>query len=259
MFGDIGHGVVLLTIGWVLHKRWPAVTVLIPCGASAVLFGFLFGSIFGNEHLITPLWMNPVDDPLVVLMVPLVGGVVILLLGLFLQSLEAVWSGQFRHWTMTQAPVIVMYLSLIAALFVDGAMIAFTVGLLWYLAGHYLVATERPLIKVLVSVGELVESLFQLVVNSVSFIRVGAFALAHAGLSLAFIIMAESAGNVVVATLLIIVGNVIVILLEGLVVSIQTTRLVLFEFFIRFLRGSGRSLKPLSAPEHTYLRHTRRT
>ena len=43
-------------------------------------------------------------------------------------------------------------------------------------------------------------------------------------------------------------GNVLVIALEGMVVSIQTTRLLLFEFFIRFLIGSGRAFKPLPPP-----------
>ena len=46
-------------------------------------------------------------------------------------------------------------------------------------------------------------------------------------------------------------GNVIVIVLETLVVSIQTTRLVLFEFFTRFFRAEGREFRPLAAPPVT--------
>jgi V/A-type H+-transporting ATPase subunit I len=88
----------------------------------------------------------------------------------------------------------------------------------------------------------------QLVLNTVSFIRVGAFALAHAGLSLAFNIMADSSASIVITMLILLLGNVVVIVLEGLVVSIQTTRLVLFEFFIRFLQANGRVFKPLAAP-----------
>jgi V/A-type H+-transporting ATPase subunit I len=53
------------------------------------------------------------------------------------------------------------------------------------------------------------------------------------------------AGKAAVMTL----GNALIIGLEGLVVSIQTTRLVLFEFFIRFLRSSARSFKPLPTPD----------
>ena len=91
--------------------------------------------------------------------------------------------------------------------------------------------------------------MIQLLINSISFVRVGAFALAHAGLSLAFVIMAESVDSVVAGVLIMVLGNVVVILLEGLVVTIQTTRLVLFEFFIRFLRTGGRTFQPLAAPD----------
>ena len=72
--------------------------------------------------------------------------------------------------------------------------------------------------------------------------------LGAAFLSLAFFIMAESSENIFLSALVLVLGNVIVIFLEGLVVTIQTTRLILFEFFIRFLRGSGRVFHPLAAP-----------
>ena len=46
-------------------------------------------------------------------------------------------------------------------------------------------------------------------------------------------------------------GNVLILVVEGLVVSIQTTRLVLFEFFTRFFRPEGREFRPLAAPPVT--------
>jgi V/A-type H+-transporting ATPase subunit I len=95
--------------------------------------------------------------------------------------------------------------------------------------------------------GEFVEETLRLLVNTVSFARVGAFALAHAGLSVAVFEMATVSGRygywIVLA-----VGNVVIIALEGLVVGIQTTRLLLFEFFVRFLTGAGREFKPLLPP-----------
>ena len=101
------------------------------------------------------------------------------------------------------------------------------------------------------AIGQLLESVFQLLINTISFIRVGAFALAHAGLSLAVVILSESTDNLILATLIIVLGNIVIIILEGLVVSIQTTRLVLFEFFIRFLQGTGRLFRPLIAPNES--------
>jgi len=97
----------------------------------------------------------------------------------------------------------------------------------------------------------LVEDGQRLLVNTVSFARVGAFALAHGGLSLAVVTLAESGDSPVVTFLVMVLGNVIIIALEGLVVAIQTTRLVLFEFFLRFLRGEGRPFRPLPAPPAT--------
>ena len=91
----------------------------------------------------------------------------------------------------------------------------------------------------------------QLIINTISFVRVGAFALAHAGLSLAFETLAEASTHIAVSVLILLIGNLIVILLEGLVVTVQTTRLILFEFFIRFLRGTGRMFQPLTAPPTT--------
>jgi V/A-type H+-transporting ATPase subunit I len=98
----------------------------------------------------------------------------------------------------------------------------------------------------LAGLGSALESAFQLVINTLSFARVGAFGLAHAGLGSTTVALAETAGAGAPAVL--VLGNALIILLEGLVVSIQTARLVLFEFFIRFLRGEGRAFRPLAVP-----------
>jgi V/A-type H+-transporting ATPase subunit I len=58
--------------------------------------------------------------------------------------------------------------------------------------------------------------------------------------------MAEAAGPGYWPVL--IIGNTAIVVLEGLVVSIQTTRLILFEFFIRFLTARGRPFEPLPSP-----------
>ena len=73
-------------------------------------------------------------------------------------------------------------------------------------------------------------------------------ALAHAGLAMVIVISATAAGHPSLHGVILLLGNVLIIILEGLVVSIQVTRLVLFEFFIRFLRGEGRRFRPLAAP-----------
>jgi len=255
MFGDVGHGLVLTLFGLIFQKRWPITKILIANGISAMIFGLLFGSLFGVENIIPALWVHPINQPLLVLMVPLVGGVIIMMIGLALNAMGAYWRGEFLDWLKVDAAVVTIYIGIIASGFVSQAVYLILIGLAWYFVGSGAKLERFSISGVLMSAGMLVESLFQLVINTVSFVRVGAFALAHAGLSLAFFTMASSTENIIISLLILIIGNVVVLLLEGLVVTIQTTRLVLFEFFIRFLRGSGRVFRPLSAPsDHNHVR-----
>jgi V/A-type H+-transporting ATPase subunit I len=249
MFADVGQGFVLLLAGLWLQRRWPLLRILIANGVASMLFGFVFGSVFGREDVIPALWVHPIQQPLPVLAVPLAAGVLVLLLGLLLNAMESYWRGELRRWLRVDAALLVIYLSLLAALFMPVSLAVTVFGLGWYLAGSVGGTYTKGLAPVAAALGSLVEQLMQLLINSISFVRVGAFALAHSGLSLAFVIMAESTGSFVAGLLIMLLGNVIVILLEGLVVSIQTTRLVLFEFFIRFLRTGGRTFQPLAAPE----------
>jgi V/A-type H+-transporting ATPase subunit I len=250
MFGDVGQGLVLLLAGVLLQKRWPLLRILVANGVSAMLFGFVFGSMFGREDIIPALWVHPVSSPLPVLVVPLVAGVLIILLGLVLNAIESNWRGQWLRWLHVDAPVVALYLGIMSAFILEGSasMLIIVSALTWYVIGNLLLAGGN-LLALLTAIAVLFETMMQLVMNTVSFVRVGAFALAHAGLSLAFNVMADSTGSIVATILILLLGNIIVIVLEGLVVSIQTTRLILFEFFIRFLQADGRVFKPLSAPE----------
>jgi len=249
MFGDVGQGFLLLLAGLLLQRRWPMLRILVANGASAMVFGFVFGSMFGREDLIPALWLHPVMQPLPVLVVPLIAGVLVISMAMVLNAVESVWRGEWLRWLHVEAPVLVLYLGIISAFVLEASvsMLIVVSALTWYVVGNLLLAGGR-ILAVLTAIASLVEKLMQLVLNTVSFIRVGAFALAHAGLSLAFNIMADSSASIVVTMLILLLGNVIVIVLEGLVVSIQTTRLVLFEFFIRFLQAKGRVFKPLAAP-----------
>jgi len=248
MFGDVGHGLVLLVIGLLYRKRWPVLRILIANGLAAMIFGFVFGSVFGREDIIPALWVHPMEDPLPVLFVPLGGGVLVLLLGLLLNAVERYWRGEWLRWIQVEAAVMVLYLSIIAAFFIPRLVLVSAAAMLWFFAGSLLQGQGTRWRRLGNAGGALLESVFQLLVNTVSFIRVGAFALAHGGLSLAFITLAAATDSVVAGVLILLLGNLIVIMLEGLVVTIQMTRLILFEFFIRFLQGTGRSFRPLAAP-----------
>ncbi len=250
MFGDVGQGLLLAGAGWWYRKRFPIARLLMVGGLAAAVFGLLFGSVFSLHGPLPALWLRPLDAPLSVLLAPLIGGAVLLTVGLVLDALAAWWRGEGRRWLLTDAALIVVYLGLLAAFVAPAGRVVAAAGALFFCIGHALHA--RRFKAGLGAIGELVEKTLQILINTLSFARVGAFALAHAGLSSAIVALMDATDSIVTKALVLVVGNVVVIVLEAMVVSIQTTRLVLFEFFTRFMQGQGRAFRPLPAPPFTY-------
>jgi V/A-type H+-transporting ATPase subunit I len=246
MFADIGQGLVLLGVGLVMRSRYPPLALLLPGGIASMLFGLLFGSVFAREDLIEPVWLAPLEAPLTVLGVTLGLGVAVVLLGLALDALQEHWLGRGARWCATKGGLVVCYAGALLA-FVDTAAIWVAgAGAAWFVAGLVICAPRGIRVARLgPAIGEFLESALQVAVNTLSFLRVGAFALAHAGLSMAIVGLASATGSRVLAVAVLVAGNVFVIVLEALVAGIQTTRLVLFEFFVRFLRAGGREFRPL--------------
>jgi V/A-type H+-transporting ATPase subunit I len=246
MFGDVVQGAIVALLGFLLRNRMPALRLLVPGGVMAIVFGFAFGSVFAREDLITPLWLHPLGDPLTVLGTALAFGVVVILLGMLLNALQFHWRGELVHWVATDAGLLLAYLGVVGTVLDARLLWALPLGIAWILLGSMAMAPADRLGALGQAAGETVERMLQLGVNTVSFVRVGAFALAHAGLSTAVVGIAEAAGGAYWPVL--IIGNAAIIALEGLVVGIQTTRLILFEFFIRFLAARGRPFEPLTPP-----------
>jgi len=210
----------------------------------------LFGSVF-SLHVLHPLWIAPLEDPLTILLVPLFGGGALLAIGLLLSAVEAHWRGELVGWMTTDAGFIVVYLGLLGGFIWSPGFLYAAAGAVFFCLGHAWRAGRAAAIPV--AIAELVERTLQILINTLSFARVGAFALAHAGLSSAIVALMNATDNAALSLLVLVIGNLIVIILEGLVVSIQTTRLVLFEFFTRFLAAEGRVFRPLPAPPSTSL------
>ena len=246
MFGDVGHGAVLLVAGLLLQRKFPVLRLLVYGGAVSILFGVAFGSVFALETIIPPLWVHPLEEPVLMLIVPMAGGAVLLLIGMLLDALQAYWQRRGRHWWETGAGLMLCYLALLGSIKEPRLLWLAFAGAAWFVAGHALVSPGRRLTAAGTAAAEFLESMLQLVVNTVSFVRIGAFALAHAGLSMAVFGLSDAADSVLFTVVILVLGNVLIIALEGIVVSIQTTRLVLFEFFVRFLHGEGRPFRPLA-------------
>ena len=211
-----------------------------------MVFGFVFGSVFSVHGAVTPLWTDPLAAPIPVLAEPMVAGAALLAIGLVLHAMGSLWRGERARFYGEDLGLLALYIGILGSPFVPGLVWLAVAGAAAFLAGHAIHAGTASALGS--AIGELLERTLQLLINTLSFARVGAFALAHAGLSSAVVALAYQSEHHVVQALIIIVGNVVVIALEALVVSIQTTRLVLFEFFARFLTGAGRPFRPLPPP-----------
>jgi len=246
MFPDVGHGLMLALFAAIFWQRWPQFRFLIPCGISAMVFGLLFGEVFGFDELIPALWLKPLDNPLVVLAVPVLFGVLLMLLGLVFSGLAAAWRGELRTWVWLDGALLLLYAALLLGLFAPAAFWLAGLALLQYFVGTLVI--ERNPRALPGALGQLLLSSFELAMNTLSFVRVGAFALGHAALSLAIMTLASGVEHHLAVALVLLVGNLFSLVLEGLVVYVQTTRLVLFEFFTRFLHEDGRLFRPLRRP-----------
>ena len=115
---------------------------------------------------------------------------------------------------------------------------------------HRIMEHEKPVFEnglfaaIIEAIVELLETLISYMSNSISFIRVGAFGLAHAVLGFIIATLSEMAGPAYLAVML--VGNGIVVVLEGMIVAIQVIRLQYYEFFSKFFNETGREFKPFS-------------
>jgi V/A-type H+-transporting ATPase subunit I len=254
---------VLAAVGWLLRNRVPTLRLLVPGGIAASGFGFVFGSVFCLETIVHPLWLLPLQAPLPVLIVPLVAGAVLLTIGQLIGLLEAWWQQRLAHWARDDAPALLVYLGALGAMLHPTGWLAVAVGAIWAAAAAGWAAAGAATVRrrggavgarisaALAGLGELVEKTLQVLINTLSFARVGAFALAHAGLASAVVALAEAAGHGIGFAIILVLGNVLILAIEGLIVSIQTTRLVLFEFFNRFFKPEGRAFRPLAPPPVT--------
>jgi V/A-type H+/Na+-transporting ATPase subunit I len=259
MFGDVIQGLALVVIGLSLQWRWPMLRLMVAGGLSAIVFGFVFGAAGGLHGVLTPLWIDPLADPLPVLLVPIVFGGALLTLGLALTGLEFYWSARMRNWLRSDAGFLILYVGALLAILHPAGWLLVAAGLGVQILGK--LWQERRIGAVFAALGEIIEKLVQISINTLSFVRVGAFALAHAGLSSALVAMVQDMQCSACYVLALIAGNALIILIEVLVASIQTTRLVLFEFFTRFFEPTGREFRPLpplaGSPEE--IRNVQRT
>jgi len=255
MFGDVGQGAVIAGLAWYFRAKFEHFWLFgLMAGLSSVVFGLLYGSIFGYESVLPALWMSPIHNPILMLKIALGYGVVFLVVACLLAIYNRVvirnWTGAvFGHHGVVN---LAFYLSLIWGGLNLGTQGAFgstpailTVVALGALAAYNWHHLEAPLgEKVLVVFIETLETIIGYVSNTLSFLRVAAFSLNHVALSIAVFTLANMMGTFG-HILTVILGNVFVLVLEGGIVMIQVMRLQYYEGFSRYFSGDGHEFVPL--------------
>lgn len=278
MFGDVGHGLVLAAIGWFLSRRSTLGGLLVACGLSGTLFGFIYGSVFGFEEVL-PHLIKPSENILQILGIAIGAGMVLINLGILLNLYNAIRARDwgrfffdsnglagwilylsflvifiqavgtlilkttiFPGYVMTIAGILMVITALIAVVFSHPLQH-------WMATGHFEIEGSKVIFGVQ-SFFELLEKFISMFSNTLSYVRVGAFAIVHAGFTGAVFIIAKLVGGGQEAGFgywtVVVLGNLFVIGLEGFIVTIQTMRLHYYEFFSKFFQGGGSPYEPLA-------------
>ena len=267
MFGDIGQGVVLILVGLYMYKKrgmWLG-GILATVGVPAILFGFIYGSVFGNEHLLPGFKVLEGDGVVTILLVSAVIGIILILMTGVLNILTCFRQRDYRRALFSANGVTgVLFLTLLVAgvaltmlleipvlssavYWIVLAALLLTIWLseplgIWLRLTH---REEGQSMGMMIGVGffELFEAVLGWLSNCLSFLRVGAYAIIHAiMMMIVYQLSAKSGGGYSIFGL--VIGNVIVMVIEAALVCIQSLRLEFYELFSRFYTGRGHSFEP---------------
>ncbi len=270
MFGDVGHGLVLVALALVLRQApprrvaaarplWPLIAL---AGVSAAAFGLLYGEAFGPTGLVPTLWLSPLDDPIRLLVVAIGFGAVMLAVSYAIGTVnrmreagpaEAITSPSglsgfllflgagcaLLGWQLGAAPLLAG-----GALLCLVALVLLAIGFLRHSGGGGVGAAETAV--------ELLDTVLRTGGNTISFARLAAFGLMHAAIAAAVLDGAAAlAGGPLgwtAAVALFVFGNVVAFSLEALVAGVQALRLEYYELFSRIFAGEGRAFAPWHMP-----------
>ena len=235
-------------------------TVLLPIGLSAALCGALFGSFFAREDVFPPLWFHPMEEALFYLVGSIGLGVCLLVLGLVLNLINALRMGRWREVLHENyGPFGLVYyvgfigvliaLSLREPFWASLGLALAAMGWVTFVGMAYRACRgQERVVRLLLPLLEGYDMVSKFLVQTLSFARVAAFTLAHVGLSHALMMVyAMLEPWPLIAYLALVIGNLGIIALEGVLVSIQVLRLNFFEFFTKFVRAQGKRFTPLTS------------
>jgi len=254
MFGDIGHGLTIALGGWLLRGKLKSFTPFVmAAGVASTLFGWMYGSIFGFEEIVEPLWISPLSDPMLMLMVALYWGIGFIVVATMLTIRnrlverrwgEALFDGKGLAGLALYLGGLESARAATLGRFGMGEALAMAIPLLVILTYGWNRSSSRGGEKLLVVGIEGFETVMGFIANTLSFLRVAAFSLNHVALAVAVFTLAEMMGSTG-HWVTVVLGNLFILVLEGGIVAIQVLRLEYYEGFSRFFQGDGKEFKPL--------------
>lgn len=269
MFGDLGQGIVLMLGGilaWKI-KKMKLGRIIAVIGASSAVCGLFYGSVFGNEEIIPGFSVLHGSNTLFILLFAAGFGVVLIGVAMILNIINGIRQRDPKKFLFSPNGIcgFVFFFGNVAA-----ALLTLLTEIRLYSPIYIVLTTAVPLLMIFLgtpltkliqrkegalkqkwgeyiteNIFELFEVMLSFLSNVISYVRIGAFAVSHAGMMLVVTAMASmlgGAGEIVV----LIFGNIFVICLEGLIVGIQCLRLQFYEFFSRFYAGNGQPFKPFA-------------
>jgi V/A-type H+/Na+-transporting ATPase subunit I len=238
-------------------------TIMVVSGISAMIFGFFYGSIFLTKSPLGPLLFEPVSSFGEIVEVALAFGVIQVAVSLVLNIRNSIARGELREAVISGKGVLGLayylvgivlairliqgglQLSLFGApdnfLLTNVALVLLLLILLSPVLRH--LGTEELSIgsDIIEGFSELLEVFISFLTNSLSYLRLAAFALAH-GIFAGF---AADLGNSTGLLTSLVFVNALIIVVDGFAAGIQSVRLLYYEFSTRFFEASGQRFKPL--------------
>jgi V/A-type H+-transporting ATPase subunit I len=255
MFGDVGHGAVILLLAvFLFPKLGRSAWLGVAAGVVSMGFGLLYGSVFGYEDILTPIWLSPLHNPTRILTVAILFGVGFIMFTLLANMYNTLRAGQLPAalFNSTGAAGLLFYIGTVGGLLDLTGQASFG-PLAWSVAVlsigtvalfKWFETSAGVGERLLVTTIETLETGINLFSNTLSFMRVAAFSLNHVALALAVFTIANGLGSTG-HWVTVVLGNGIIIVLEGAIVAIQALRLMYFEGFSRFFSGDGTEFVPL--------------
>lgn len=261
MFGDLGQGAIFAIAGIILSKKKNKDFggLLLRMGVSSMFFGLMYGSVFGSENLIPAIWFRPFDSINKTLVIAIFFGVVLSAIsygvGIYNNIKNKEYDEAFFGKEGFLGVLIFIAMINIGVNIMGGsAPISTNVGIIILAVALLLMLFKRPILQTffkkefdqkagdyyIESSFGLLEALLSTMSGIISFIRVGAFAINHVGLFLAFKTLGQMIGSTGGNIAVLIIGNIVIIGLEGLIVFIQSLRLEYYEMFSKFYSGDGK-------------------